>query len=131
MKVLERHISLFSRCLVQGSNPQTVFDLALQLIRHDNREVKEIGCEFFEAFLTQISLNLNLGIEQHYIAFHHIMTKINEIIGDSSTHSDIYKLKTIIRAIGIFSKSILVYLGEASLAQLFKRLVQISRERVL
>ena len=138
---MREHHKLFREQILNDT--KEIFDLIFGLLSHPNREVKELASDTFEAIVTELSNGLKDNTLQKD-TFSYLM-KIFQGILDSLTKptqegakkdvpevsNQVLLITVCIRAIGLFSKAIQVFMGENQLKKLFNKFVEISETKII
>ena len=138
---MREHHKLFREQILNDT--KEIFDLIFGLLSHLNREVKELASDTFEAIVAELSNGLKDNTLQKD-TFSYLM-KIFQGILDSLTRpsqegakkdvsevsNQVLLITVCIRAIGLFSKAIQVFMGENQLKKLFNKFVEISEIKII
>ncbi len=107
----------------------SVINSSVELCVHENMELRDAANDLLGRLMSQVSESLTLETPAHREVFRQIQSKFQEILDDPN-HANVLLISTI-KAVGIFSKAILTFMGEDQLWKYLERLVEVSEVKII
>ncbi len=92
-------------------------------------EVRDGANDLLGRLMQQIAESLTVETVAHREVFRQIQSKFQEILEDPN-HANVLLISTI-KAVGIFSKAILTFMGEDELWKYLQRLIEVSDIKII
>ena len=127
LKLLSTHPSLLTPYYIPDAID--LLTLLLKLAIHENIDVRDIASDCLQSVLSDLAGSLDPAKQTHKNTFLSIISKFQEILEDPS-RANVLVLSTI-RAIGVFSKAISVFMGDEELMKYLERLIQVAEMKVM
>jgi hypothetical protein len=122
MKLLSHNMKVFSSHVTNKALDLVTMSLNLSI--HENLDVREAASDMLTALMKEISETLHTDEALHNNNFKNIMDKLQEVLEDPN-HANILLIQTI-KAVGIFSKAIVTFMGVDQLEAYLARLIELS-----
>lgn len=126
MKLFTNHVRLFK--LVIPTDAEALVRLALQLSVDPTLEVRDAANDLLGKLMQAISDGLTVDQSIHKDIFSEIISQFRQILEDPDGN---VQLISAIKAIGVFSKAIRLFLGERALLQYLERLIELSESKLI
>ena len=126
MKLFTTHVALFKAIIPRHAEPMV--RLTLQLCVDANMEVRDAANDMLGRLMHVISDGLTVDKTIHKDIFREIIRQFQAILEDQNNN---VQLISAIKAIGVFSKAIKVFMSEEMLLNYLERLIDLSECRLV
>lgn len=129
MKLFANHISLFRNDI--PAHAESMVKLNLTLCIDIDMNIRDAANDMLGRLMTLIGEGLMVDGQANTIekeTFQLIVDQFKEILSDPNNN---VQLVSAVKAIGVFSKAIKVFMGEAALQQYLERLIELSEFKLI
>ena len=126
MKLFTTHVQIFRKII--PLHAEAMVRLNLILCVDPDIHVRDAATEMLGRLMKVISDGLTKDETIHLNIFHKILTQFKDILDDPNANA---QLISAIRAIGVFSKAIKLFLHEDALKKYLDQLIELSEQRLV
>lgn len=126
MKLFTTHVQIFRKII--PLHAEAMVKLNLKLCVDADIHVRDAATDMLGNLMRVISDGLTMDETIHKDIFQQIITQFKEILDDPNNN---VQLISAIRAIGVFSKAIKVFLQEETLRSYLDRLIELSEQKLI
>ncbi len=124
MKLISSQSQVFKKWIVADAGGFT--DIALELCQNPNADMKDAGLDLFHQGMKVIAEELDAAA--HKDIFKTLLLRFQAILEEGDKHGLIVAT---IKAVGIFSKAIVTFMGQFQLVRMFSRMIELSELKIL
>ena len=124
MKLISSQTAIFKKWIVADAENFT--ETALQLCLNQNPDLKDGALDLFHAGMKVIAEELDAAA--HKDIFKKLLVRFQGILEEGDQHGLIVAT---IKAVGIFSKAIVTFMGQFQLVRMFARMIELSELKIL